>query len=110
MTRMPINGKLNLGVFGQQPDRIRRGQGPTHPEKNWPDAAGSEAELEQRRKADAEKIKFTRRLRAETTMTWACIAKRLAMGTSGYTADRLPKTWHDMRICGTRLLTENLWV
>ena len=49
-------------------------------------------ELEQRRKADAEKIKIARRLRAETTMTWAWIAERLAMGTSGYTADCLRKT------------------
>jgi putative transposase len=51
----------------------------------------SVAELEQRRKADAEKIKIARRLRAETTMTWAWIAERLAMGTSGYTADCLRK-------------------
>jgi len=49
------------------------------------------AELEQRRKADAEKIKIARRLRAETTMTWAWIAERLAMGTSGYTSDCLRK-------------------
>jgi len=42
----------------------------------------SEAELERRRKADAEKIKITRRLRAETTMTWGWIDERLAMGTS----------------------------
>ena len=49
------------------------------------------AELEQRRKADAEKIKIARRLRAETTMTWAWIAERLATGTSGYTADCLRK-------------------
>jgi REP element-mobilizing transposase RayT len=51
----------------------------------------SAAELEQRRKADAEKIKIARRLRDETTMTWAWIAERLAMGTSGYTADCLRK-------------------
>jgi hypothetical protein len=48
----------------------------------------SAAELEQRRKADAEKIKISPR----TTMTWAWIAERLAMGTSGYTADCLRKT------------------
>ena len=49
-------------------------------------------ELEQRRKADAEKIKIARRLRVETTMTWAWITGRLAMGTSGYTANCLRKT------------------
>ena len=52
----------------------------------------SEAELEQRRKADAEKINITRRLRAETSMTWSRIAERLAMGTSDYTADCLRTT------------------
>lgn len=49
----------------------------------------SQAELEQRRKADGEKIKMARRLRAETTMTWGWIGERLVMGTSGYTADCL---------------------
>jgi hypothetical protein len=53
---------------------------------------GSEAELEQRRKADAEKIKIARRLRAEPTMTWGWITERLAMGPSGYTADCLRTT------------------
>jgi hypothetical protein len=48
-------------------------------------------ELEQRRKADAGKIKIARRLRAETTMTWGWIAERLAMGTAGYTAECLRK-------------------
>jgi hypothetical protein len=61
----------------------------------------SEAELEQRRKADVEKIEIAQRLRAETTMTWGWTAERLAMGTSGYTADCRRKTWPDMRICGT---------
>ena len=67
----------------------------------------SEAELEQRRQADAEKIRITRRLRAETTMTWGWTAERLAMGTSGYTQtvcglsaqDRA--CCQDMRICRT---------
>jgi putative transposase len=49
----------------------------------------NEAELEKRRKSDAEKINIARRLRAETTMTWGWIAERLVMGTSGYTADSL---------------------
>ena len=43
----------------------------------------SEAELEQRRKADAVKIKITRRLRAEMTVTWGSMSKRMAMGASG---------------------------
>jgi hypothetical protein len=30
---------------------------------------------------------------AVTTMTWGWIAERLAMGTSGYTADCLHQTW-----------------
>lgn len=41
-----------------------------------------EGELERQRKADREKVKMARRLRAETTMTWAWIAGRLKMGTS----------------------------
>jgi len=48
--------------------------------------------LEQRRKADAEKIKIARRLRAGTTMTWNWIAEHLTMGTPGNTADCLRKT------------------
>jgi hypothetical protein len=47
--------------------------------------------LERRRKADGEKPKIARRLRAETTMTWGWIAERLAMGTPGYVADTLRK-------------------
>jgi len=43
----------------------------------------SAGELERRRKADGEKLKIARRLRAETTMTWGWIAERLAMGTPG---------------------------
>ena len=43
----------------------------------------SEAELGQQRKAAAEKIRITRKLRAETTMAWGWIAERLAMGISG---------------------------
>ncbi|MBI3849864.1 MAG: transposase [Verrucomicrobia bacterium] len=50
------------------------------------------AELEARRKADAEKIMIARRLRTETTMTWAWIGERLAMGTAGYTAACLCET------------------
>ena len=67
----------------------------------------SEAELEQRRKAVGEKIRITRRLRAETTMTWGWTAERLAMGTSGYTQTVCGLSAHDlacsqdMRICGT---------
>ena len=52
----------------------------------------SVADLEQRRKADAEKIRIARRLRAETTMSWGWIAERLGMGTTGYAADCLRKT------------------
>jgi len=49
----------------------------------------SAGELERRRKADGEKPKLARRLRAETTMTGGWIAERLAMGTLGYLADTL---------------------
>ena len=71
-----------------------------------------QAELEQRRKADAEKIKITRGLRAETTMTWGWITERLAMGTSGYTADCLRKAAcsQDMRSVGlTRFRLDSLY-
>lgn len=40
----------------------------------------SEKELQARRKGDRQKVRMAARLRAETTMTWAWIAKRLAMG------------------------------
>ena len=40
----------------------------------------SEAALQGRRKGDATKVRMAARLRAETTMTWAWIAERLAMG------------------------------
>jgi hypothetical protein len=54
------------------------------PRRGW-----SAGELERRRKADGEKLKIARRLRAETTMTGGWIAERLAMGTLGYLADTL---------------------
>jgi putative transposase len=47
------------------------------------------AELERRRKGDAEKVIIARRLRAETTMTWAWVSARLNMGAAGSAANRL---------------------
>ncbi|MGA2556471.1 MAG: transposase [Verrucomicrobiota bacterium] len=47
------------------------------------------AELEQRRKGDAQKIKIARRLRQETTMTLSWIGKRLNMGVAGSVANLL---------------------
>jgi hypothetical protein len=41
-----------------------------------------------RRKGDL-KIKIARRLRQETTMTWAWIAEHLAMGAGGHAANRV---------------------
>ena len=46
-------------------------------------------QLEQRRKGDVEKVKIAERLRGETTMTLAWIAKRLAMGTKTHLAHLL---------------------
>jgi len=46
-----------------------------------------DGEMEQRRKGDGEKIKIARRLRAQTTMSWAWIAERLRMGAAGYAAN-----------------------
>jgi len=51
------------------------------------------AELQQRRKGDAQKLKMARRLRGATTMTLSWIAKRLNMGASGSLANLL----HDAR-------------
>ncbi len=47
------------------------------------------AELAQRSKGDAEKLKLARRLRQETTMTLNWIAKRLNMGAAGSLANLL---------------------
>lgn len=56
----------------------------------------SAADLERRRKAAGEKIKIARRLRAETTMTWAWIAERLVMVTSGHGRQSAPElTYHE---------------
>jgi hypothetical protein len=46
-------------------------------------------ELSRRRKADGEKLEIAKRLRSETTMTWAWIASHLQMGTAGYAANSL---------------------
>jgi len=46
-------------------------------------------ELEQRPKADTEKLLIAKRLRAETTMTIAWIAQRLKAGAPGYLANCL---------------------
>jgi hypothetical protein len=47
------------------------------------------AELARRRKGDAQKLKMARRLRQETTMTLAGIAKKLNMGAAGSLANLL---------------------
>jgi hypothetical protein len=49
-------------------------------------------DLVSRRKADEQKVQIARRLRSETTMTWAWIAAHLRMGAPGYAANRLRKT------------------
>jgi hypothetical protein len=43
-------------------------------------AGWSEADLKRRRKGEPKKVRMAARLRAETTMTWGWMAKRLAMG------------------------------
>ena len=48
-------------------------------------------QLQHRRKGDPNKIALARRLRTETTMTWAWIAKRLHMGAPGYAANCVRK-------------------
>ncbi len=47
------------------------------------------AELLDRRKGDPQKVELARRLRAETTMTLACIAEKLNMGAAGSLANLL---------------------
>jgi hypothetical protein len=49
------------------------------------------ADLAQRRKGDAGKVRMARRLRSETTMTLNWIAKELNMGTAGSLANLLRK-------------------
>ena len=44
------------------------------------EAGWTEEELKRRGKGDARKARMAARLRAETTMTWSWIAKRLEMG------------------------------
>jgi len=51
-----------------------------------------EAELARRRKGDAGKVKLARRLRGETTMTLAWIARRLKMGAWTYVANLIYAT------------------
>jgi putative transposase len=46
-------------------------------------------EMERRAKGDLEKVKIAHRLRQETMMTIAWIARRLAMGTAAYVNNRL---------------------
>jgi hypothetical protein len=43
-------------------------------------ARWTEADLKRRRKGDRKKARMAARLRAETTMTWEWISKRLRMG------------------------------
>jgi REP element-mobilizing transposase RayT len=58
--------------------------------RNW-----TEATLAERRKGDGEKVKMAMRLRRETTMTVAWIAKRLRMGTPSHLTHLL--YWHGRR-------------
>ncbi len=50
------------------------------------------AELEQRRKADPEKLQIARRLRAETVVTFKWIAEHLRMGAPGYVSNSPRRT------------------
>jgi hypothetical protein len=47
----------------------------------------TDEELQERRKGDRHKVRIAKRLRTETTMTWAWIADALKMGSSGYVAN-----------------------
>jgi hypothetical protein len=49
----------------------------------------NEGELSRRRKGDPEKVRIARRLRRETTMTLAWIARRLGMGVWTYVSNLL---------------------
>ena len=53
-------------------------------QRGWQDE-----ELLRRNKADDEKLKIARRLRAETTMTWPWIAQHLNLGSAGSLANRI---------------------
>ena len=86
---------------------MRKGMGPHHggeerreSEEAWAERLITEelkrrdwgaAELAQRRKGDAQKLKLARRLRRETTMTLSWIAERLNMGAPGSLANLLRK-------------------
>jgi len=45
-------------------------------------------DLPWRRKGDPEELELAKRLRAESTMTWAWILRRLGMAAPGYAAHR----------------------
>lgn len=84
---------------------MRQGMGPNHggeerreTEEAWADQLMAEemkrrrwsaADLAQRRKGDAQKLRIARRLRRETTMTLGWIAGRLNMGAAGSLANML---------------------
>jgi len=51
----------------------------------------TDADLAQRRKGDAQKLKIAQRLRRNTTMTLNWIAKRLSMGAASSLANLLRK-------------------
>jgi REP-associated tyrosine transposase len=48
-----------------------------------------QAQLEQRRKADPEKLEIAQKLRAETTVTWSWITQHLKMGAPAYVANAI---------------------
>jgi hypothetical protein len=67
-------------------------------------------QLAQLRKADAEKLRIAKRLRAETTMTLDWIAQRLQAGAPGYLANCLRQEGRqNMRMCGTDPFMKAAW-
>jgi REP element-mobilizing transposase RayT len=93
--------------FNRRHKRLSLLSGPHYGGPEWKESAEKKAErilaeelgrrglgrgdLSRRRKGDPEKVEIAKRLRSETTMTWAWIAQRLGMGNPGYAANCLQR-------------------
>ncbi len=58
----------------------------------WPVSCHGRCQLTERRKGDKDKVALARRLRGETRMTLAWIARRLRLGSWSHVSNLLRKT------------------
>jgi len=82
-------GRVGVSHYGAQRQEIGEARAERLVKEGLGALGWNQAELSQRAKGDRGKVALARRLRAETTMTLAWIARRLQMGSWTYVSNLL---------------------